>query len=185
MKKRIVVLILAMVLTMGLLVGCDDGMSQSTSTEKTYTEDLMNQALSSVGLPNVSNYFERAQLKTIYELRDDPKLNCFWYTKNDMTGKWIFQGKCIGYGIPYSTQMTNPDTVQTGGSSSSSGYWGSTICQAEPNGLYSTGSTNATWILTVSSDGSIKPTYVESEVTVSQVKVEARLCESWSLVEGY
>ena len=30
-----------------------------------------------------------------------------------MTSKWVYQGKCIGYGIPYTTSMTSPETIQS------------------------------------------------------------------------
>ena len=56
---------------------------------------------------------------------------------------------------------------------------------AEPNGLYASPSTSATWILSVNEDGGITPIYVESEITVSQTKMAARLCEDWSLDESY
>ena len=56
---------------------------------------------------------------------------------------------------------------------------------AEPNGLYASPSTSATWILTCDDSGDIKPIYVESEITVCQTKIDARLCEDWSLTEDY
>ena len=56
---------------------------------------------------------------------------------------------------------------------------------AEPNGLYASPSTSATWILTTDKDGNITPTYVESEITVSQSKLDTRLCEDWSIPENY
>lgn len=151
--------------------------------ENQYTKDMMSQAYDTVGFPDVSNYFERAQLKEIYELRDDPNLICYWYTKNDMSGKWIYQGKCIGYGIPYTTSMTASESLQK--IETTVGYEWEVVPLAEPNGLYASPSTSATWILSVNEDGDITPIYVESEITVSQTKIAARLCEDWSLDEGY
>ena len=166
----------ALILTIGL-AGCT---SETVNRETEYTETIKQQSLDSVGLPNVSNFFEMSQLKEIYEMRDDPNLICYWYTKNDMSGKWVYQGTCVGYGIPYGASITNPESY--GGSSY--GYY--TIPQAEPNGLYTnTVTSSATWILTTDADGNIKPTYVESEITVSQSKIDARLCEDWSLPEDY
>ena len=55
-----------------------------------------------------------------------------------------------------------------------------------PNGLYTNSVTSsATWILTTDKDDNIKPTYVESEITVSQTKLDARLCEEWSIPDNY
>ena len=60
------------------------------------------------------------------------------------------------------------------------------LMQAEPNGIYTNGVTSsATWILMVDEEGNIKPTYVESEITVTQVKMDSRLCEDWSLTKDY
>lgn len=164
MKK--LAIILALTLVVGGLTGC---METSTDTEKNYTENIKKQSLSSVGLPDVSNFFEVSQLKEIYELRDDPDMMCYWYIMNEYTGKWIYQGKCVGYGIPYSTQITNPTKKITN--------YDSTIDQAEPNGLYSTGSSTATWILSVNKKGKIKPRYVEQEIYVTPEKVDKTLCQ--------
>ena len=177
MKKFVLSLIMVVMLLCGL-TACG-----KLSEENQYTEDLMTQAYDTVGFPNVSNYFERSQLKEIYELRDNPNLICYWYTKNDMTGKWIYQGTCIGYGIPYTTSMTASEDLQR--TETPSGFSYDVKPLAEPNGLYASPSTSATWILTRDDTGDIKPMYVESEITVCQTKIDARLCEDWSLTENY
>lgn len=174
MKKLLgLLIVLAMVCTM---VGCENDTSDK---EEAYTEEIKTQSLDAVGLPDVVNFFEMSQLKEIYEMRDDANLICYWYTTNEMSGKLIYRGTCIGYGIPYSTQITNPSMIEY-----SKGMEG-VIDQAEPNGLYSTGSSTATWVLTTDKQGNISPTYVEDEVTVAQVKFEAYLCEEWSIPSGY
>lgn len=177
MKKKIFAIITVMVLAMTMLTACGE------TEENQYTEELMSQAYDAVGFPDVSNYFERQQLKEIYELRDDPKLICYWYTKNDMTGKWIYQGECIGYGIPYTTSMTASESLQRIETTMGANW--EIVPLAEPNGLYASPSTSATWILTTDVEGNITPTYVESEITVSQTKIDARLCEDWSIPTGY
>jgi len=195
MKKFIKMFVVIMV--MAMMVSCLAGCQRETtsSRENEYTQNLMAQASDIVGYPEITNFFERAQLKEIYEMRDDPNLICHWYTKNDMSGKWIYQGECIGYGIPYGTSITQTETVQraalpslsvTGEDRAYNDYFSEILPQAEPNGLYTNGlSTSATWILTVDENGDIAPTYVESEITVSQVKINSRLCEDWSLPNGY
>lgn len=156
-------------------------LSACASEESEYTTDLKNDIFAKYGLPNVDTYFEYSQLKEIYELRDDPNLICYWYTKNDMSGKWIYQGHCIGYGIPYAASITADEAWQE-----ISGWnWG-TAPQAEPNGLYTNGlSTSATWILSADESGSISPIYVESEITVTQNKLPTNLCEEWSITPDY
>ena len=177
MKKfKIVAIALCTVLMTGILAGC-----MYDSEETQYTNELKDQIQDSIGFPNITNFFEYSQLKEIYEMRDNPNLVCYWYTKNDMSGKWVYQGTCIGYGIPYSASITAPESLQR------LQYVGwERLPLAEPNGLYTDGlSTSATWVLTTDSDGNITPTYVESEITVTQAKMDARLCEDWSIPDNY
>ena len=159
------------------LTGCEG--SSSANKYKQYTETVKNQVLDTVGYPNLTHYFEASQLKEIYELRDDPKLICYWYTKN-MNGKWVYEGKCIGYGIPYSASYTAPETTKYDYRDSA------VVPQSEPNGIYTNGlSTSATWILAIHEDGEIVPEYLEPEIRVAQHKVRRELCEEWSLPDDY
>lgn len=194
MSKRIIPVCLVIIMLLACCCGC--AYRETTSSrENDYTQNLMAQAVAAVGYPDVVNFFERAQLKEIYELRDDPNLVCYWYIKNDMTGKWIYQGTCVGYGIPYGTSITQTETLQhaalphldtSGEEKDHFSYYEEVLPQAEPNGLYTNGlSTSATWILTIDTDGNIAPTYVESEITVTQIKIDARLCEDWSIPSDY
>ena len=166
MKKfKIVAIAHCAVLMTGILAGC-----MYDSEETQYTNELKDQIQDSIGFPNITNFFEYSQLKKIYEMRDNPNLICYWYTKNEYTGKWIYQGTCIGYGIPYGAAITAPESSQEarGGGS----YW-NIVPLAEPNGL------------TTNDSGEIAPTYVESEISVSQTKMDARLCENWSIPHNY
>ena len=173
MKKKLLAIGAIGVLMASMLTGCDSTSSQ----ENIYTEQIKSQILDMHGMPNISNGYEYAQLKDIYELRDDPNLICYWYTKNDMSGKWVYQGTCIGYGIPYGASITSPEQCA---------YNGATLPLAEPNGLYTNGVTSsATWVLTTDKDGNITPIYVESEITVAQSKMDIRLCEDWSIPDNY
>ena len=66
--------------------------------------------------------------------------------------------------------------------------WGdvaNVIQQADPNGLYSVPNGTATWIMRVTDNGDTIVDYIESEIRVSQNKIPARLCETWSLPAGY
>ena len=180
MKKKLSSVGVIGVLIASMLTGCS-AMSSTSSAEQEYTAEIKQQIFDMYGMPNISNGYEYAQLKEIYELRDDPNLICYWYTKNDMTGKFVYQGKCVGYGIPYSASLTAPEVPD---------YYSyednAVLMQAEPNGIYTNGVTSsATWILTVNEEGNIKPTYVENEITVTQVKMDSRLCEDWSLTDDY
>lgn len=174
--KKFVAIIMIAVIGCFALTGCSDS---SSRRDKEYSEEIKTQIADSIGYPDLSHFFEYAQLKEIYELRDDPNLICFWYTKNEMSGKWIYEGKCIGYGIPYSASITSPDTVRYNSS-------GAVVSQAEPNGIYTNGlTTSATWIIAVGEDGNIAPQYVEPSIRVSQTKIDASRCEEWSLPNDY
>lgn len=102
-----------------------------------------------------------------------------------MTGKWIYEGKCIGFGIPYTTQYTNPEkmgTVEGGQYDAENPY---TLPQADPNGLYSVPNGTATWVIKVGDSGQQTIEYIESEIRVTQEKIDKRLAETWSLTKDY
>ena len=175
-KKKIVTVIILSLVCMAILNGCA---SESAYRDKEYSEQMKSQIADAIGYPDLANFFEYSQLKEIYELRDDPNLICYWYTKCEYTGKWVYEGQCIGYGIPYSASITSPDMVYYSSS-------GTVVSQAEPNGIYTNGlTTSATWILVVDSEGNITPDYVEHTIRVSQNKIPATKCEDWSLPSDY
>lgn len=178
MKKfKVLAIVLCSILLVGMLAGCS-----YESEETQYTDGLKNQISDMYGFPEVSQFFEYSQLKEIYEMRDNPNLVCYWYTKNDMSGKWVYQGTCVGYGIPYSASITSPESMQM----YSKHYDWQILPLPEPNGLYTDRlSTSATWILSTDNNGEITPIYVESEITVSQFKIDSRLCEDWSIPDNY
>lgn len=165
--------LLMLVSVLGLFVGCEES---STDMERRKQEELSKIAMLSVDLPNISNFYEKKTLKKILEMRDNPKVINYLYTKNIMNGKWIYEGKCIGFGIPYSTQYTNPERYEINGT---------TLPQADPNGLYSTPSGTATWVIKVDDNGLQTVEYIESEIRVTQNKLNKRLVESWSLSQDY
>ncbi len=175
--KKVVMIVLAFCLVLGL-AGCEDYNTSSTK-DKQYTETIKEQIADTIGYPNLVNYFEARQLKSIYELRDDPDLICYCYTQN-MYGKYIFEYKCIGYGIPYSASYTSPNTL------AGSYYDASVISQAEPNGIYTEGmSTSATWVLSITEEGDIKPVYMEQAITVTQKPKPRRMCVEDMLPDDY
>lgn len=132
-------------------------------------EQSLKQAQAQVGLPGIINFQEKKELKQIYELRDQEKLVCYAYFYNEFTGKLVYFGKCLGYGIPYSTQFSNPDRIAGGYETPSTGNV--TIPQAEPNGLFMPNSSEATWLLMLDETGASHPVYVEPRIIVSPFKL--------------
>ena len=130
-------------------------------------EQLQQQGSAQTGMPAINNFQEKKLLKSIYEMRDNEKLICYAYLFNEFQGKLIYIGKCLGYGIPYSTQYSNPEK-HVPGSSESYSY---TITQAEPNGLFMPASSAGTWVMLLDETGTPHPVYIEPNVIVSPFKL--------------
>ncbi|MGL6174806.1 MAG: hypothetical protein ACRC1P_09415 [Cellulosilyticaceae bacterium] len=178
--KKFAGLLLVGVLSLGVLTGCTTEPT-ITNTEKAYTEQLMKQVNDEIGMPDITEFYEKKMAKEIFELRDDSSLICYAYSYNEMTGKYVYIGKCMGFGLPYSTQYTNPEMLQKGGGSSV-GYWATTIKQADPNGLYSGDGLSATWLQMIDEEtGERYIWYCEPTIVVTQNKVPIRLIEEFSL----
>lgn len=80
---------------------------------------------------------------------------------------WV-EGDCpsYGYGIPYDTSLTNPLLATD---EDASGFDKSALVaieQAEPNGIFASKNTAATWVMCLGEAGNIEPIYVETKVTV-------------------
>lgn len=171
MNKKKILLAIGTVLTCTtLLAGCS-GRGEETQFQR----QVLNQSNDSVGMPNIKNFFEKKVLKEVYELRDQSDLVCYAYSQN-MNGKFVYLGQCIGYGIPYSTQYTCPQEF----------YSSVTLPQADPNALYSPeGGVDATWLILINEAGEREIVYSEQQIMVTQSKLPKRLLESWSIPNNY
>lgn len=151
------------------LLSCDQVSSTSTDErESQRQEQLQRQAQAQSGLPAIHNFQEKKLLKQIYELRDNENLICYAYLYNELNGKLSFFGKCLGYGIPYSTQYSNPEKeVYEGGYQRGFG----SMPQAEPNGLFMPNSSEGTWLMMVDTAGTPHPVYVEPRIIVSPFRL--------------
>ncbi len=164
-------LLLSLVVITALMMGCGKAEVNNSDTKmQAKTEKSMQEMNRRVGMPAISNFQERKLAKLIFELRDKSNLICYAYIKSDYTGKYTFIGKCIGYGLPYSIQYTNPmkivDDPYTHYKSNDRGI---TIPQADPNGLFMPSGLSATWLMLIDPvDGKPKPAYIEETITVTQ-----------------
>lgn len=164
MKKTFSVLILSILISI-FISGCDE---QPTADEKdrAQQEQLLKEAQRQTGMPAIHNFQEKKLLKMIYELRDDEKIVNYAYLYNEYNGKLILLGKCLGYGIPYSTQYSNPEKDVYEGDH----YKGfGALPQAEPNGLFMPASSDGTWVMLLDKDGNPHPVYIEPKVVVSPI----------------
>lgn len=178
--KKVVALGLTVIMSVTLLAGCHWNTSQAREEERQYQEELMQEANDIVGQPDITDFYEKKLAKEIFELRDDSSLICYAYTKCEGSGKYVYLGRCMGYGLPYSTQYTAPEGIVIRNGNS---Y---VLPQADPNGLYMPEGMSATWLyLLDETTGEAQITYAEPEIIVSQGKLPARICETWSLPEDY
>jgi len=187
MKKIFIMIVIIVAIIMTMMSGCYVEPSSSVDLEQQKeTEKIMKEVSTQIGMPDITHFYEKKVLKELYELRDDSDLICYWYTKNTMTGKWVYEGQCIGYGIPYSTQFSNPEKFSDNNYDLGDSWGGVVMPQAEPNGLFVAEGMSATWVINIDPEtGKLMPDYVEQEIRVSQNKIRRALCEDWSLPEGY
>ena len=164
MRKFLVILIAV------CLFGCGKRGSSADTEQARKTEQAMKEAHAQVGMPALVNYQEKKLAKMLYELRDQESLICYAYLVS-LEGKAVYLGKCIGYGLPYCVQFSNPERVTDLESLSTfnpTGYTIGKIPQPEPNGLFMPQSLSATWLMMIDPDtGEARPAYIEPEIIVS------------------
>lgn len=179
-RKKIATLILSVVCVTGVLfTGCED-MQSTDDKQAQQTEVLQKQAAQKLGMPNITNFYEKKTLKRIMEDCDNSNLITYAYIYNTMTGKFEYLGQTIGYGIPYGTEYTNPQYKPNGYNEEEP------LPQADPNGLYKAENVSATWLMLIDpSTGEAKPVYEESEITVSPFKLDKSKCDPTSLPSDY
>jgi len=141
-------LVAIIVFTMGNS-DCDSAADQ----ERRQTNTTMEQMLIAQPVPRFDYSTERDAAIQLYEARN--KNVSTWTVVRSDTGIVEFDCPSIAYPIPYDTSLTNPLVRETGPV---------VIEQAEPNGLYSSKNSIATWVRCVY-DGAVTPVYVESKVT--------------------
>jgi hypothetical protein len=158
--KFLKALLIPAVLFCGLsLTGCIEDEDTADDTQRRQQEQMNKEATAQTGMPAITQFTERKNLKRILELRDRAKFVTYTYVMVPGTGERKFLCKSFGYGIPYATQYTNPEKYE---------YNGTTIPQADPNGLFSPASADATWVLCVNpAGGEPAVVYEENRITVS------------------
>lgn len=157
MKK--IITIISMIVIIGLFNGCVESTEQKQTQQ---TNKILGEINRQIGLPNIVNFQQKKIMKMVFELCDKENLICYAYIKSDYQGKLVFIGKCIGFGVPFSAQYTNPSkVVRTFGARQ-------VLPQADPNGLYMPTSSSATWLIMIDPETQEqKPVYIEPEIVVS------------------
>ncbi len=175
--KQIKVLLLFMVfavMTMAFTSCANNKEQSSDQIQAEQTEQILEEANRQIGMPAIINFQEKRNLKWIYELCDKADFICHAYLFNSMTGEvGQYLGKCIGYGIPYSTQFSNPEKIITYSQRRSEYDVKGPMKQAEPNGLFKPEGLSATWLIMIDPNtNEPTPVYVEPEIIVSPFRLD-------------
>lgn len=141
--------------------GCGGGVTADMK-DQAQQEGLAQEAQRQTGMPSITRFQERKLLKMLYEMRDQEKLQTWTYLQAEMTGKLVFLGRSVGYGMPYATQYSNPQKIDQSGS-----YYRGLVPQAEPNDLFPPSSADGTWVFLQGPNGEIEPVYIEPKIVVS------------------
>ena len=161
-------LILALVLT-----GCE---YTPDSIESQQTQQVQAQQVQyAIGqpIPTYDWSLERQLVIDLYNIRNF-KVATYTVWRGDTS---IIEGHCpsMGFGLPYDTSLTNPlmatSTDEYGRQHSYEGGSLTSIGQAEPNGIFASTNTSATWVFCVNG-AVVEPHYVEAKVTGYPYQVE-------------
>lgn len=155
---------------------CSGSENIADKRERQQTAILTQQASTQVGMPGITRFTEKRNLKMIYEKRDDAKLATIAYIV-DLNGKLHKICDAMGYGFPYATQFTNPqrDTFYPDGLGSPGTANHFQMPQPEPNGLFMPNSADGTWVLCLDpTTKDLQPVYVEPRVIVSPFPLDVK-----------
>ena len=140
-----IILVLALVLA---LVGCkNDGSQTSESRDSKNVARQQSQYAVGQPVPVFDWSLERQLVIELYTVRNQKAVtHSVWRSAHGM-----IEGDCpsYGYGVPYDTSLTNPlvaTDVDNQGEENGNGALTS-IEQAEPNGVFASKNTAATWVL--------------------------------------
>ncbi len=167
----IAVIIVCIALTIFGVIGCGRRGPDADQQQAKQTAKAMQEANAQVGMPAIVNFQEKKLAKMLYELRDQSNLICYAYLKS-LDGVPVYLGKCIGYGLPYCVQFSNPERVIDLEEQHHTNWAGrgplSKIPQPEPNGLFMPQTLSATWLMLIDpATNEAKPAYIEPEIIVS------------------
>lgn len=161
---RFVFLLLAAVL---LLSGCQPVASGQDSKDSKAVQRQQSQYSAIQPVPAYDWSLERHLVIELYNVRNmRAATHSVW--RSDLG---TVEGDCpsMGFGIPYDTSLTNPlVSVDRSGNRSrgdSVDYSLTSVEQPEPNGIFASKVTAATWVMCVNETGVIEPVYVETKVT--------------------
>lgn len=146
------------------LAACKTDASGSNHADTAAVERQQAQYQKGQPIPAFDWSLERDLLIQLYQIRNSEiATHSVW--RSDFG---TVEGDCpsMGYGLPYDTSLTNPWVgleVSTFGQGTNPAV---SVGQPEPNGVFASTNTSATWVFCVGASGALEPMYVESKVTV-------------------
>lgn len=161
--KKLTLTIFFMLIIMSLFFsGCIKNSETGKEAEK--VNQQLSQYSKAQPVPAFDWSLERDLMIKLYQLRNQ-KVATHTVWRSDY-GMIEGDSPSIGYGLPYDTSLTNP--LQLAYKKVSSSFWlDGSIEQQEPNGIYASKNTTATWVMSVDAvTGQILPLYIEGKVTV-------------------
>jgi hypothetical protein len=165
--KRLIVLVCGLLFAFG----CDSSSKTQEERDQAAVDRQQKQYGKAQPIPTYDWSLERDLMIQLYNIRNKRvSTHSIWRSNYGM-----IEGDCpsMGYGLPYDTSLTNPWRA-THRIYKSHGVSSVAIGQAEPNGVFASTNTSATWVMCVGAGGTIEPHYIESKVTVypGPVKVD-------------
>jgi len=162
MKKLYFILIMFFValFTMGQSCGTD---TVATKERKAVSRQQDQYAIGQP-VPAFDWSLERHLMIELYKLRNKKvATHAVWRSDYGM-----LEGDCpsLGYGLPYDTSLTNPLMATDEDAFGYDKAALTSVEQPEPNGIFASKNTAATWVMCVGDAGSIEPVYIESKVTI-------------------
>ena len=160
--------ILLVGLSLVLLTACGESKKTAATVEAQKVNAQQGQYSIGQPVPAFDFSLERDLLIKLYNLRNK-KVTTHAVWRSDYG---LIEGDCpsMGYGLPYDTSLTNPvvatDVSQRGNSHTYQGGALASIEQPEPNGIFASKNTAATWVMCLGESGGIEPMYIESKVTI-------------------
>lgn len=159
MKKIILLVIISLAV---LTTGCYE--KSQTDRDAITVERQQSQYAKGQPIPAFDWSLERELVIKLYNLRNSKvSTSTVWRSRMGQ-----IEGSCssMGYGIPYDTSLTNPEKLSSKYMNASVGRISGVVGQAEPNGIFASTHTSATWVMCVGKGGQLEPHYVEATVNV-------------------
>lgn len=163
-------LITSLALIIGLsVIGCKS-LSDETTESRDSVRVAAQQSQYEKGqpIPAFDWSLERHLVIQLYQIRNQKAAtHSVW-----RSDRGLVEGDCpsYGYGVPYDTSLTNPlvatDIDNQGEEHYREGGALASIEQPEPNGIFASKNTAATWVMCLGASGAVEPVYVETKVTV-------------------